>query len=166
MIKFYDSFKKGIDWFKKNKDKIKFLIPIAIISTILMIYMIIKTFITINNLNKESKELYKINNFNIKVLENSDYTKEKIKSTKTLNDLIKYEIELSQEIERYNSYLSILQSPYSNFMKHIFLPELNIWKDPFTNEIDTSIIGIKYLEKNPYNDIKLIQKRSNFIKNV
>ncbi|HPC34666.1 MAG TPA: hypothetical protein PLP73_03300, partial [Candidatus Absconditabacterales bacterium] len=72
----------------------------------------------------------------------------------------------SKEIEKYNSYLSILQSPYSNFMKYIFLPELNIWKDPFTNEIDTDLIGIKYLEKNPYNDIKLIQKRSDFIKNV
>jgi len=51
-------------------------------------------------------------------------------------------------------------------MKYILLPELNIWKDPFTNEIDTNLIGIRYLEKNPYNDIKLIQKRSDFIKNV
>jgi len=163
---FGNNFKSSINWFRQNKDKVKFLIPIAIITSVLMIYMIIKTFINISNLNKESKELYQIKNFNIKVLENNDYTKEEIKSKKTLNDLINYEIELSKEIEKYNSYLSILQSPYSNFMKYIFLPELNIWKDPFTNEIDTDLIGIKYLEKNPYNDIKLIQKRSDFIKNV
>ncbi len=163
---FSSKIKQTINRFKNNKDKVKFLIPIAIITSVLMIYMIIKTFINISNLNKESKELYQIKNFNIKVLENNDYTKEEIKSKKTLNDLINYEIELSKEIEKYNSYLSILQSPYSNFMKYIFLPELNIWKDPFTNEIDTDLIGIKYLEKNPYNDIKLIQKRSDFIKNV
>lgn len=162
----YDIFKKGIIWFKKNKEKVKFLIPIAIITTAFMIYMIIKTFITVYSLNKESKDLYNLNSFNIKLLENNEYTKENIKSIKTLNELIKYEIELSKEIEKYNSYLSILQKPYSNFMRHIFLPELNIRKDPFTKEIDTSIIWIKYLEKNPYNDIRLIQKRSNFIKNV
>ena len=163
---FGNNFKSSINWFRQNKDKVKFLIPIAIITSVLMIYMIIKTFINISNLNKESKELYQIKNFNIKVLENNDYTKEEIKSKKTLNDLINYEIELSKEIEKYNSYLSILQSPYSNFMKYIFLPELNIWKDPFTNEIDTDLIGIKYLEKNPYNDIKLIQKRSDFVKDI
>ena len=163
---FGNNLKSSINWFRQNKDKVKFLIPIAIITSVLMIYMIIKTFINISNLNKESKELYQIKNFNIKVLENNDYTKEEIKSKKTLNDLINYEIELSKEIEKYNSYLSILQSPYSNFMKYIFLPELNIWKDPFTNEIDTDLIGIKYLEKNPYNDIKLIQKRSDFVKDI
>lgn len=110
--------------------------------------------------------MYNLNNFNTKILENNDYTKDEINSIKTLNDLIKYEVWLWEEIERYNYYLSILQSPYSNFMKHIFLPELNIRKDPFTKKIDTSIIWIKYLEKNPYSDIKLIQKRSNFVKNV
>ncbi len=85
---FGNNFKSSINWFRQNKDKVKFLIPIAIITSVLMIYMIIKTFINISNLNKESKELYQIKNFNIKVLENNDYTKEEIKSKKTLNDLI------------------------------------------------------------------------------
>jgi hypothetical protein len=51
-------------------------------------------------------------------------------------------------------------------MKHILLPQLNIWKDPFIWDIDISIIWQKFLEKNPYDDIKLIQKWSNFFKNV
>lgn len=51
----YDIFKKSLTWFKKNKHKIKFLIPIAIVSSILMVYMIIKTTITIYNLNKNQK---------------------------------------------------------------------------------------------------------------
>lgn len=163
---FSSKIKQTINRFKNNKDKVKFLIPIAIISSILMIYMIVKTIMTVSTLNKESKSLYQIKNFNLNVLENNDYTKERIKNSKTINDLIYYEIELSKEIEKYNHYLSVLQSPYNNFMKYIFLPELNIWKDPFTNEIDTDLIGIKYLEKNPYNDIKLIQKRSDFVKDV
>lgn len=163
---FSSKIKQTINRFKNNKDKVKFLIPIAIISSILMIYMIVKTIMTVSTLNKESKSLYQIKNFNLNVLENNDYTKERIKNSKTINDLINYEIELSKEIEKYNHYLSVLQSPYSHFMKYILLPELNIWKDPFTNEIDTNLIGIRYLEKNPYNDIKLIQKRSDFIKNV
>ncbi len=66
-----------------NKEKVKILIPIAIISVLFMIYMITKTIINIRELNNESNELYNLNHFNIKSLENNDYTKENIKN-KTL----------------------------------------------------------------------------------
>jgi len=152
--------------FNKNKEKIKILIPIAIISTIFMIYMIIRTTIIVKNLNRESNELYNLKYFNTKILENSEYTLESMKDIKTINDLINYELEISKDTERYNQYLSTLQSPYSYLMRHIFLPQINIRKDPFLWDLDISIIWAKFLGKNPYNDIKLIQKWSDFVKNV
>ena len=79
---FSSKIKQTINRFKNNKDKVKFLIPIAIISSILMIYMIVKTIMTVSTLNKESKSLYQIKNFNLNVLENNDYTKERIKTVK------------------------------------------------------------------------------------
>lgn len=162
----FNSLKWFLNRFNKNKEKVKFLIPIAIILTIFMIYMIIKTTITIKNLNRESSELHNLKFFNTKLLENSDYTKEDINNIETISDLINYELEISKDTERYNKYLSTLQSPYSYLMRHIFLPQINIWKDPFMWDIDISIIWAKFLEKNPYNDIKLIQKWSDFFKNV
>jgi hypothetical protein len=62
--------------------------------------------------------------------------------------------------------LSTLQNPYLYLMRNILLPQINIRKDPFIWDIDISIVGEKFLERNPYNDIKLIQKWSNFVKNV
>lgn len=168
-----DSFKELYTFSKKifvriksNKEKVKILIPIAIIAVLFMIYMITKTIINIRTLNNGSNELYNLSYFNIKALENNDYTKEDISWMKTLNELINYETDLWDEIQRYNEYLSNLQDPYSNFMKYILIPQLNIWKDPFNWNIDTSIVWAKFLEKNSYDDIKLIQKWSNFFKNV
>ncbi|HKL44271.1 MAG TPA: hypothetical protein VJ892_03260 [Candidatus Absconditabacterales bacterium] len=152
--------------FGKNKDKVKILIPIAIISSLIMFYMITKTVINIKELNKESSELYNLNNFNIKLLENNEYTKNQVEEMKTVNELINYEIDIENEIERYNGYLSSLQNPYTNLTKHLLLPQLNIWKDPFLGNVDTTILGAKFLEKNPYDDIKLIQEWSEFFKNV
>lgn len=151
---------------KNNKEKVKILIPIAIISVLLMVYMITKTIIHVQELNKQSSQLYNLNYFNTKNLEKNNYTKEDIKWIKTINELISYEIEIGKEINRYNEYLENLQNPYNNLMKHLLLPQLNLWKDPFMWDIDISILGAKFLEKNPYDDIKLIQKWSNFFKNV
>ncbi len=159
-------FKKAKKRFGKNKDKIKILIPIAIISSLIMLYMIAKTIINIKELNKEWDELYRLNNFNIKLLENNEYTKREVSEMNTLNELINYETNIENEIERYNWYLSSLQNPYTNLTKHLFLPQLNIWKDPFLWNVDTTILWAKFLEKNPYEDIKLIQKWSEFFKNV
>jgi hypothetical protein len=94
-----------VKWFNKNKEKIKILIPIAILSSITMIYMIANTFINIKKLNRESSELYNIKFFNTKLLENNNYTKDYIKNVTTINELINHEIELSKNIEKYNNYL-------------------------------------------------------------
>ncbi len=152
--------------FNGNKEKIKILIPIAIISIIIMIYMIIRTIITVRNLNRESNELYNLKYFNMKLLKNNEYTEDRINDMDTINDIINYELEISKDTNKYNEYLSTLQNPYLYLMRNILLPQINIRKDPFIWDIDISIVGEKFLERNPYNDIKLIQKWSNFVKNV
>jgi hypothetical protein len=47
-----------------------------------------------------------------------------------------------------------------------YTPTINIWRDPFSWIIDTTLIGKKYIEKNPYGDIALIQQWTNFFKDV
>ncbi len=84
----------------------------------------------------------------------------------TIQDLIEEKNNIKKQNERYTEYLTALQAPYIYFLKYLYLPSLNIWKDPFTEKIDVSIIGQKYLDKNPYEDTKLIWKWKNFFKNV
>jgi hypothetical protein len=73
---------------------------------------------------------------------------------------------VGKDISIYSKYLAELQIPYTYLLQHIYLPSLNIWKDIYTNEIATDLVGMKFLQKNPYDDIKLLQKRSDFFKSV
>jgi len=59
-----------------------------------------------------------------------------------------------------------LSLPYDNFLHFLYIPSLNIWKNPFTNEIDTNLIGEKFLKNNPYSDISLIQQWTDFFKDM
>jgi len=52
--------------------------------------------------------------------------------------------------ERVGAELNFKKSVYSDFLRNFLLPSLNIWKDPYTQQIDLSILGKKYLQKNPY----------------
>ena len=159
-------FSNARNFLKKNEKKVMILIPIAIISFIILIIMIVITSIHFSQLNKSSNELYKIKNYNINDLENNWYTKDIIADISNINELITINDDVVNEISRYSEYFNLMQTPYKKLMSHILLPELNIWKDQFFWDIDTTIIWSKFLEKNPYNDITLINTWTNFFKNV
>jgi len=129
-----------INKIRNNKEKVKLFIPVAVLAFIFMIYSLATTIITSTKINKEKGELYQLEKFNTKILENNEYTKIDMESIENIPELIKYNSNLDTELNRYREYLDKLQSPYSNFLQYILLPSLNIWKDSFTNEIDTSII--------------------------
>ena len=48
----------------------------------------------------------------------------------------------------------------------MLLPSLYIRKDPYTAEVDTQLVGRKFVEKIFFIDTELIQYRSNFMRNV
>ena len=85
---------------------------------------------------------------------------------KNLDELIDYNLKLQLMSKSFEEYLGWIQSSYDNFLKYILLPSLNVWKDPFLGEIDANMIWKRFLEKNPYNDIDLLNKWSSFIKDV
>ncbi len=74
--------------------------------------------------------------------------------------------EYAEQNKKYEHYITELQAPYTYFLKYLYLPSFNIRKDNFTNKLDVSIIGQKYLEKNPYEDTKLHSKWTKFFKYV
>lgn len=157
---------KVTTFLREWKYLLRILLWLAIATTWVMVWLIVKTVFDVQNLNARSNDLYNIKNYNTSILNTNTYTRNKISDFKTINDIIDYNLTIKDEDWEFEKYLQNIQSPYDNFLQYLLLPSLNIWKDEFLWDIDDSIIWEKYLEKNPYDDIALLDKWSNFIKDV
>ncbi len=73
---------------------------------------------------------------------------------------------IDESITENEGLLTSFRLPYQSFLRHIYLPSLNVWKDPFTQKIDIDLMGEAFLKKNPYTDIALINKRTDFFKSM
>lgn len=58
------------------------------------------------------------------------------------------------------------KSYYEVLLQNIYLPSLNIWKDPYTKNFDMTLLWQKYLENDKFQDLYLIQYWSDFVKYV
>ena len=113
-----------------------------------------------------SLELLNLSSLDITLLQRSNFTKNQAPWRRIANDIVDVYDEIVDEKERFEDYFISLSDPYTHFLQHLYLPSLNIRKDPYTKEINSNLIWIEFLENNPYTDIDLIQKRSNFFKDV
>ena len=154
------------NFFKDNKNNSKIMLIIAIITSVLAIYFGIQLYTDITVLNGKSSELANISSYNMSTLSANITTQSILKNSDTLKDLLQENKNTEGEITKYTDYLHSLQVPYTYLLKYIYLPSLNVWKENYTDKIDTDLIWIKFLEKNPYNDITLLQKRGDFFKNL
>jgi hypothetical protein len=157
---------KIILYLKKNKHNVKYLIPLALLCGLIATFFIARTVWIIYNLNQESDNLLYLEQYNSNLLKLNETSKQDLKNIKTIEDAINYQAEVKDEVQRYNDYIQALQIPYTELLQYIYLPQLNIRKDPYLGSIDTELIGKKFLENNPYNDILLLQQRSDFFKYV
>lgn len=165
-----------MEWEKESlTDKVinigdRLLVPIMIVLTLVALVFVwfsgARMFFDVNKLNSKSQELYFLKNYDTTALSMNSYTRNETSEFKQIDELIDYNTELKDKVNNYNEYLWGIQAPYDNFLKYILLPSLNIWKDPFLWDIRDDYVWLKYLENNPYNDIELIDKWSNFIKDV
>jgi len=130
------------------------------------LYLIFSVYTTIQTLNTKTPELINLTTYDTTSMTTNRLTKEVLNFSTTINDLIKKDDEVKQSIQKYTKYMQDLQLPYENFLKYLYLPSLNVWKDSYTNKIDVTMIGTNFLKKNPYNDVVLLQKWSDFFKNV
>ncbi|MBU0626115.1 hypothetical protein KKG31_08140 [Patescibacteria group bacterium] len=131
-----------------------------------MIFLAFRLYTTTQDLKDNSSSLMNLSSYDTTILSNNRITKEVLDFSSTLYDLVQKNTEIKDSIVKYNEYMKDLQLPYTYFLRYLYLPSLNIWKDNYTNKIDTDIIGVNFLKNNPYNDVVLLQKRSTFFKNV
>jgi len=157
---------KIILFFQKNKRNAWRAIPVAGLSFLLAMFFSYRVYDQLNTLWKQKSQLYSLNTYDITALRINNSIKKDIKNIKWAKELIAYYDSKVDEVGRYKDYLESLKVPYDNFLQYLYLPRLNIWKDPYLETIDTELIGRNFLEKNPYDDIILLQKWSDFFKQV
>lgn len=167
MKKVSDFIKNFLAKSKNNTINPKKIMIITIVVSILLLFWMIWMFVNLyleNDERKDQKESlmdltnYWIWNQNLDVLEKENVTK--------MEELIKKIESIQKQNKKYTVQVEKLQAPYNYFLKFLYLPSLNIWKNPFTNEIDISVVGQKYINNNPYEDTKLISKWKTFFKKV
>lgn len=154
------------NFFKDNKNNSKIMLIIAVATSWLAIFFGIQLYSDITLLNGKSSELNNLSSYDTRTLEADPITQTILKNSDTIKDLLVENKTTEWEITKYTDYLSSLQVPYTYLLKYLYLPSLNVWKENYTEKIDTNLIWIKFLEKNPFNDITLLQKRGDFFKNL
>lgn len=134
----------------------------TILSCSLLGYNITNAVLQNQTYNKETTNIEKLEKYNIQQLEDNPNTNNVVSSATTISDLLKINANIQKETQRYEDHKAELQSSYTNFLQYLLVPGLNIRKAPYTDSIDTNLIGSNFLDKNPFNDINLYQKWSNF----
>ena len=85
-------------------------------------------------------------------------------------DTINWIIEINENIEKVVADRELFKkqqkSYYEVLLQNIYLPSLNIWKDPYTKNFDMTLLWQKYLENDKFQDLYLIQYWSDFVKYV
>lgn len=89
------------------------------------------TYITYQKIEKRTPELELAQKYNITDLKSLGF-KESDVTILTIDEMIKKYQEYSQQNEKYEKYISELQAPYTYFLKYLYLPSFNIWRDDFT----------------------------------
>jgi hypothetical protein len=155
------SLKKESNFDKVMKRKLWIMIVTAIITMGVFTYFIIAYFSRLSTYNAEKET---------RLLQTSSYASvldlDGSIDQNTLTDIVDDLVAKQDETITINNYLNTLRIPFESFLRYVYLPSLNIWQDPYTNEIDTSLVGGDFLAQNPYTDIAQIQQWTSFFKNM
>jgi len=83
-----------------------------------------------------------------------------------VNWMIEINKKVEEEIINNEIFKQQQKSYYEVLLQNIYLPSLNVWKDPYTKNFNMWILWQKYLESDKFQDLYLIQYWSDFAKYV
>ncbi len=157
-------YQKSISWLR-TENSIFYTIAF-IVSMLFAIAMMWYRFTAQQKLYNKSDTLSSTSVYSLDLLQNDETIKDSFPLRKTLSDILWYEKKIDENIINTKLQRQKLSVPFDNFLNMLYTPSINVWRDPFSQKIDTTLIGKKYIENNPYGDIKMIQQRTNFFKDV
>lgn len=122
-----------------------------------------------NEINNKADELKNLSTYNSSLwastLDLLDPYLEGANAT-TINGMIQVNNNVQDMLKDRQEFKQQQKSYYEVLLQNIYLPTLNIWKDPYTKDFDIRYLWQKYLEADKFQDLYLIQYWSDFIKHV
>ena len=158
--------KKKFSFTMKKATALKLARTIAVLVGLLAVILIglgVSEFLV---LNKKSNTLTALSNYNIQTIRTNPLTKDYVQNATDIKDIIAVHQEALSEKEISVQYFDKLQKPYTYFLQYILFPSMNIWKDSYSDKIDTTIVGQEYLQRNPYMDNNLISHWTDFFRDI
>ena len=148
-----------------RKDAVVSLVAAAVVLVWLAVYgfTVYKKY---SELNDNKNALKNLSSYDISVNGDalSDYTD--WKDTNTIMGISEINSEIRQALSEREEFQKRQKSYYEILLQNLYLPSLNVWKNPYTKNFDISVLWQKYLEKDKFQDLYLIQYWSDFIKYV
>ena len=117
-------------------------------------------------INNNIEPLKAISTYNVKADENILYSYIWWNDKETIDWMIAINNNIEDVIASREAFKKQEKDYYEILLQNIYLPSLNIWKDPYTKNFDTTILWQKYLESDKFQDLYLIEHWSDFIKYV
>lgn len=111
----------------------------------------------------KTRELKELNQYNLPDFSRA-MSSEWVDLPTTIQEMVELYDKSLQDKQRIEWELNFKTSIYKEFLRNFLLPSLNIWKDPYTKEVDITMMGKKYLDNNPYQDISLLSQWSSIIR--
>lgn len=148
-------------------NKQTYLVTLGIFGVMSVVTAVALFFVWSKNseLTARTWDLKELNKYDLTSFQQSEVMAEdKDSLPQTIEDIVGLYSSSKEEKERIEGELTFKKSVYTEFLRNLLLPSLNIWKDPYTKDIDISILGKKYLDTNPYQDISLLSQWSSIIR--
>lgn len=134
-----------------------------------VLWAIIYGFIVMNQyseINNNTDKLKQISTYDVSVNRSVLEPYMEWNEANTIEWMIVVNDNVHETLNNRNKFKEQQKNYYEILLQNIYLPSLNIWKDPYTKEFDISILWQKYLDKDKFQSLYLIQYWSDFIKYV
>lgn len=148
-------------------NKHAYLISLALLGASFLTFCVMFFFVWSKHaeLTQRTRELKELKSYELTPFRQEEVMQEeKDHFPQTIAELVALYQTSQAEKDRIQGELNFKRSMYTEFLRNLLLPSLNIWKDPYTKEVDLSILGKKYLDTNPYQDISLLSQWSSIIR--
>ena len=139
---------------------------ISIIIVAWAVFYGMEVFSKYSSINNNYEILKQVSTYNLKVNESVLSSYSEWKDVNNISNLISVYNDVEDEVESDKLFEEQQKSYYEILLQNIYLPSLNVWKDPYTKNFDMTILWQKYLDNDKFQDLYLIQYRSDFVKYV
>ena len=126
--------------------------------------IVLDEYAEINSRANELKEFRSYNNIKPDSEKLSQYVE--WNSLDTINWMIWISDNIEEELAIDEMFKQQQKSYYEVLLENIYLPSLNVWKDPYTKNFNMSVLWQRYLESDKFQSLYLIQYWSDFAKYV